>query len=284
MQKRRIKSRRGNSTDEVLNITPSVSFTAAEFPIRQVAMAVSISGLEELQNAGKEQAIDLLESRIEVAQDEFRNGLSYDVYSDGALTNQIGGLQAAVPADPTTGTYGGINRASWDFWQNQRYRAITDGGAAVSAANIYQYMTQLYVRCTRGNDRPDLAVFDNNLWIAYNQSLHAIQRITNTDSDVGKAGFMSLKFMDMDIVMDGAFQGTTQQATYSGIPVGGAPASTGWFLNSKYIKWRPHRNRNMDVLDPDRFSVNQDAMVRLIGWAGNMTLRAALFHGILTNT
>jgi hypothetical protein len=31
----------------------------------------------------------------------------------------------------------------------------------------------------------------------------------------------------------------------------------------------------MVPLDPDRFSVNQDAMIRLIGWAGNMTLSNA---------
>ena len=37
---------------EVLNISPSQIFTAATFPIRQAAVAVSVSGLEELQNAG----------------------------------------------------------------------------------------------------------------------------------------------------------------------------------------------------------------------------------------
>jgi len=49
---------------EVLNIQPSDVFTAAEFPIRQAAVAVSISGLEMLQNSGRERVIDLLESRI----------------------------------------------------------------------------------------------------------------------------------------------------------------------------------------------------------------------------
>jgi hypothetical protein len=38
----------------------------------------------------------------------------------------------------------------------------------------------------------------------------------------------------------------------------------------------------MVPLDPDRFSVNQDAMIRLIGWAGNMTLSNAFLQGVLT--
>jgi hypothetical protein len=34
-----------------LNISPSAVFSAAEFPIRQAALAISISGLEEIQNS-----------------------------------------------------------------------------------------------------------------------------------------------------------------------------------------------------------------------------------------
>ena len=271
---------------EALNISPSDVFTAAEFPIRQAAVAVSISGLEMLQNSGKEAVIDLLESRIENAEDTFKNGLAYDVYSDGTQTGQIGGLQSLVSTSPTSGTVGGIDRATWVFWRNGKYSAATDGGAALSSANIYQYMTNLYVTLVRGPDRPDLIVADNNSWVAYNQSLHAIQRITDENSSTAKAGFMSLKFMDSDVVLDGGYQGSTSDGSTFGssgsAAVGGAPASTMYFLNTKHIFWRPHRDRNMVPLDPDRFSVNQDAMVKLIGFAGNMTLSNAFLQGVLT--
>lgn len=273
---------------ELLNIQPAELFTSAEFPIRQAAVAVSISGLEMLQNAGEEQSIDLLASRIEYAEKTFKNGMSYDVYSDGTQPSQIGGLQAMLPFDPSVGIYGGIDRGDWDFWRNQLFRAITDGGAPLNPANIYAYMTILYTRCTRGSDRPDLMVSDNNVWVVYNQSLHAIQRNTNVDSDVGKAGFLNVKFNDSDVVLDGAYQGTTGDGNNFGPggvgAVGGAPASTLWMANTDYNFWRPHRDRNMEPLDPNRFSVNQDAMVKLIGWAGNMTASAMLFSGVLRNT
>ena len=61
---------------------------------------------------------------------------------------------------------------------------------------------------------------------------------------------------------------------------GGAPTNSMYFLNTNYIMYRPHRDRNMVPLDPDRFSVNQDAMVKLIGWAGNMTLSNARLQGV----
>jgi len=95
-----------------------------------------------------------------------------------------------------------------------------------------------------------------------------------------------LKYNTADVVLDGGFQGFSTDPlpyeTSAGTSaVGGAPANTMYMLNTKYIHWRPHARRNMVPLDPDRFSVNQDAMVKLIGWAGNMTTSAPRFNGVL---
>jgi hypothetical protein len=281
------KQFRDNTIDEVLNIQPSDVFTAAEFPIRQAAVAVSISGLEMLQNSGRERVLDLLESRIKNAEKTFMNGLSYDFYSDGSQTAQIGGLQFLVASSPSTGIVGGIDRATWSFWQNQVFAATATGGAAISAANAYSYMLQLYTKLVRQQDRPDLWLASDVAWRAYNESLHAIQRITSTDNDLAKAGFMNLKFMDSDVVLDGGFQGTTSDGNNFGAAgigaVGGIPSAVNFYaLNTDYIYWRPHKDRNMVPLDPDRFSVNQDAMVKLIGVAGNMTVSNSFLQGVMT--
>src|SRR5215469_5730079 len=130
---------------QTLNIAPSQVFTAAEFPIRQAAVAVSISGLEELQNSGEEAIIDLLESRIMNAEDTFMNGLSQGVYGDGTVTNSVGGLQLLVASSPTTGVVGGIDRSQWTFWQNQTWSAATNGGAVLSSSTILQQMDSLWV-------------------------------------------------------------------------------------------------------------------------------------------
>ena len=53
---------------EALNISPSDVFTAAEFNYAQAAVAISISGLEQLQNSGPEAILDLLENRISSAE------------------------------------------------------------------------------------------------------------------------------------------------------------------------------------------------------------------------
>ena len=236
-----------------------------------------------LQNSGKEQQIDLLEARIDNAEKTFVNGISYDIYSDGSQPNQIGGLQALISSSPTTGIVGGIDRSVWPFWQNIKYSSTTDGGTAATSANIQTYMNRVILQLVRGRDAVDLIVADTNYYRLFLESLQAIQRISGDGSGDAGAGFTSLKYYgggrSTDVVLDGGFQGFAGDT----IAPGGAPANTMFFLNTDYLYYRPHSDRDMRPLDPDRFSVNQDAMVKLIGWAGNMTLSNARLQGVLVN-
>jgi hypothetical protein len=257
---------------ETLNIAPNSPISAAQFSIAQYASAVTISGLEMLQNSSKEAIIDLLEGRVQVAEGQLMNRIQTDIYGDGTGNGgkNLTGLAAAVADSPSTGVYGGINRATWSFWQNQAFSGVTNGGAAVSAANIQSYMTQLAIKLVRGQDKADLIVADNNYYSLYVNSLQAIQRVTSVDE--GAAGFASLKFYgggtSADVVLGG---GIGSQAT----------ANHMWFLNTNYIYFRPHTDRNFAPIGGERQSVNQDAVVKLIGWAGNMTSSGPQFSGVL---
>ena len=51
--------------------------------------------------------------------------------------------------------------------------------------------------------------------------------------------------------------------------------------NTKYLFFRPHADRNFVPIGGERQSVNQDAIVKLIGWAGNMTSSGPRFCGVL---
>lgn len=253
---------------EVLDISPSDVFTAAEFEWKQVAVAVSISGLEELKNSGKERQIDLITSRVANAERTFINNMSTDVYSNGTADGgkQVGGLQLLVADDPTTGTVGGIARATWSFWRNKLYSFAAEPGAPTpSATTIQAAMNQLWLRTVRNQDKADLIVADNNYYTFYWSSLQANQRFM--DDNMAQAGFQTLKFQTADVVFDGGIGGA-------------APSNHMYFLNTNYIHYRPHVDRNMVPLDPDRFAVNQDAMVKLIAWAGNMTLSNASLQGV----
>jgi hypothetical protein len=257
---------------EVLNIAPNSPVSAAQFSITQYASAVTMSGLEMLQNSSKEQIIDLLEGRIRVAEAQLMNRIDTDIYLDGTGNGgkNLTGLAAAVPDAPTSGTYGGIDRATWSFWQSQKYSGTTDGGAAVSQANIIQYMTALAIKLVRGNDKADLIVADNTYYSLYVNALQAIQRVTS-EQEAG-SGFASLKF----------YGGGTSADVVLGGGIGAhATAAHMWFLNTKYMFLRPHKDRNFVPIGGERQAVNQDAIVKLIGWAGNMTCSGAQFNGVL---
>lgn len=255
---------------DLLPVAAQDVISAAQYDIKQAACPVIISGLDQLQNSGKERIIDLLEARVSVAEASMANLLAQGIYSDGtgAGGKQVDGLAKQVIANPTAGVVGGIDRATWAFWRNQKFTAVADGGGATTAANIQTYFNQLWAKLVRGMDRPDLIIVDNAYWGLYMGSLQAIQRFTSADD--AKLGFVSVKYMDADVVLDGGIGGFM-------------PAKTAYFLNTKYLHYRPHRDRDMVPLSPgQRYSVNQDAAVQILAWAGNLTSSGLQFQGIMT--
>jgi hypothetical protein len=254
---------------EVLNISPAEVISASQWPFKQAAVAVSITGLEDLQNSGSEQIIDLMDARMNVAEASIENLIATGIYSDGTGTNgkQVTGLQSMVVAAPSTGIVGGIDRATWAFWQNKVTDFSSDLGASASSTTIMAGFNALYAKTSRGSDVVDLIMLDNKFWSFYMASLQVLQRFP-ASPDLANLGFVTAKYMNADVVLDGGIGG-------------GIPASTGYFLNTKYLFYRPHSRRNFSAIGDERMSTNQDAIVRLIGWAGNMTASGLQFQGIL---
>jgi hypothetical protein len=194
-----------------------------------------------------------------------QNLVAGGIYSDGTGSGgkEITGLNAAVPLAPGTGVYGGIDRLTWTFWRNK----FKD---SANVTTLLADMNGLWASLVRGMDRPDLIVEDNVVWSAYVAALQTQQRFASMEGG-GTAGFgfPSIKFMDADMVLDGGIGGF-------------CPAGTGFFLNTKYIHYRPHSARNFVPLSPNRrYSINQDAEVQIMAWAGNLTCSGAQFQGRL---
>ena len=210
--------------------------------------------------------IDLVKARVEVAEATMMNNLSLDVYSDGTADGgkQINGLQALVSTGPNTGMVGAINRSSYAFWRNQ----LETGTAALTSSTIVPAMNQLWVKQVRNMDKPDLIASGNGFYTAYLESLQDNQRFT--DKKTAGAGFQNVMFISAPVVLDGGLGGA-------------CPTDRMYFLNCKYLHWRPHSDRNMVPISPDRHSTNQDATIKLIGWAGNLTMSNASLQGVLRN-
>lgn len=251
---------------DTITYTEKQLFTAAEYNMKLCAVPVGISGEDLLKNSGKEQVFDLFTAKIENAAKTMENVFAAAVYGDGTGSNgkEIGGLRLLVADTPTTGTVGGINRATAGnaFWRNQSSTVA----AATFDSDPYKAMNSMYLACSRNTDKPDLIVTDDTMYAAYENSLQAQQRFS--DAKLANAGFTTLKFKGADVIYDGGHGGH-------------CPANHMYFLNTNYLYLRPHRDRNMKVIGGERMAINQDAIYKILGWAGNMTMSNASVQGVL---
>ena len=251
---------------DVLNVGASDVITAAEYQWRQIAINVVASGLELRTNSGESKIINLVKSRMKNAMRTFKNNFSADMYSDGTLPNQIGGLQALV-ADTGAGTVGGIDSATWTFWKNivQSAAAPLQGGGAIapSATTIEGLMLPLWLALVRGDDHPDLIVADNNYFTFFENSQTSLKRYTSADEAQG--GFLSLKYKNADVIFDGG---------------SGIPANRMYFLNTDYLEMVTHKDANLTVMDEMK-PYNQDAAVVPILWMGNLVCSNRSLQGLV---
>lgn len=244
---------------ETLNTTPQEVFDAAEYDWKQLAGTVSISGLEEVKNSGKEAIINLLDARISNLRKSLRNTASTAIYADGTGSSgkELGGLQLLIDDDPTaSATVGGINQNTYSFWRNQ-YSA----SAATSAGNILSRMNTMWLSCIRGTDKPDFIAADDDMYTYFEASLQQNQRFS--DASLAAAGFESLKYKTADVFYDDQ-----------------CPDKHMYFVNTDYLFLRPHKARQFVPLD-DRNSLNQDAKVIPVVWAGNMTCSNRSLQGVI---
>jgi len=251
---------------DILNTAQSDVLTAAEFQWRQIAIHVIASGRELRINNGPEAIVKLAKARVRNAQHSFANNFSFDMYSDGTLSNQIGGLQLLV-SDAGTGTVGGIDSSTWSFWQNkvQSAAAPLQGGGAItpSATTIESLMLPLWMALTRGNDTPDLIISSDDYFQFYEASQVSLKRYV--DQDMAQGGFLSMRYKSANVVFDGN---------------SGCPAAHMYFLNTKYLELVAHTDANLTVVEDQR-PFNQDGSVTPILWMGNMTVTNRMLQGVL---
>lgn len=242
--------------------------TSVKYPYQQVALHVTASGRELRMNSGKEQMINLVKARKENALRTAANNFSVDIYSDGALTNQINGLANLIQTNGQ-GTVGGINAATWAFWRNQfKEMTGTNTAAAPSVANAASMkadMNALWLSLNRGADKPDLIVMTHDFYSLFELGEQQLQRYA--DSDLAQAGFTSLKYKSADVIFDDNtnFATTREQA---------------YFLNTDYLKLVQHAEAQW-TMDGEKTPVNQDAVVIPMYWMGNMVVTNRSLQGIL---
>ena len=230
---------------DTLNVGQSTVLTAAKYDWVMAAVHVAASGEELRKNAGRSQMIDLVQARVNNARRTAANMMSIDLFSSGALTNQMGGLGAIVTSDGT-GTVGGINSSTYTFWANQ-FREIASSNAWTKST-IKGEMNALWLNTMRGADVPNLIISTNDFYAAFWESLQDLARYNDpTTSSKAVAGYPALKYVTADVVND-----VNSNFTATGEKM--------YFLNLEYLQLCVHREANWTQMD-DKISSNQDAVI-----------------------
>lgn len=251
---------------DVLNTQQSDVFSAVEFQWKQIALNVVASGRELRINSGDSAIIKLAKSRLTNAMNTYQNNFTVDLYSDGSLTNQIGGLQSLV-ADAGTGIVGGINSTTYTWWKNtvQSAAAALQGGTvSVSDTTMENdMMLPLWMRLTRGADSPKIIIMSDDYYRFFEKGQTSYKQYVNVND--AEAGMQNLKYKTATVFFEG-----------NGI----IPAAHGYFLNTDYLKLVAHSDANLTVQDQVS-PHNQDGVIIPILWMGNMVVTNRALQGVM---
>lgn len=253
---------------DTLNTNASDVLTSVKYPYQQIALHVTASGRELRMNMSEERMINLVKARKDNALRTAANQFSIDVYSSGALSNQINGLANLIQT-AGTGTVGGIDSSTYTWWRN-KFREMTGTNIAASpsvanAVTMKGDMNNLWLALNRGADRPDLIVMTHDFYSLYEVGEQDKQRYA--DSDLAKAGFTTLKYKSADVIFDD----NTNFAT---------TGERAYFLNCDYLYLVQHREAKWTP-DEEKKPINQDAVVIPIYWMGNLVCTNRALQGIL---
>lgn len=235
---------------------------ASEWDWAQLGAFIYLTGREKIMNRSTAEAIDLVTARLAAAQATLTNLTGSALYSDGSQQNELAGLQHIVPLDPTVSTtVGGINAGTGEgaeWWQN------STSTISLATVGIQTGMNQLYLDVKRGGDKVDLITADYINYELYWNSLQLIQRIQQAQS--ADAGYQELFFNGAPVLADDQ-----------------APASTMYFLNTKYLKLKCAPDRKWTP-DTKRLIDNADYEVTPVWFAGQMVCSNRERQGILRTT
>lgn len=199
--------------------------TTAFYAWAEIGGAISISRLEERQNAGEGRLINLLEKKIvqaEMTMTEVLNGNLLQGAVSGATfvpeTSTAGNL-GLLPmgyflrfenaTDPTVGgDVGNISNASNDWWRHRTssFAGSNDTGNdfsnnVTSYAGLKVNLHRMQNFCGRGaGGSPDLAIGDQVSWETYSNALD--EQVRYTDTAMADMGFDSVKLRGATFIWD----------------------------------------------------------------------------------
>ncbi len=242
---------------------------------KMVAVPISLTMEEILNNEGENQIHDILETYMEAAEGSLVDAMDEAIHSDGTGDGgkQLTGMAGAVPVSPSTaGVYGGIDRNTYSLWRTSSFDANSDFptiGTQVNSTTIRPMLSRIIGQRSRNTRAADLLIMSEDHYWAYDAATVNIQRIAREGS-LASLGFSSIEYVGggrrAEIVLASGLNNNM-------------PANTTYGLETASLRLRYNANRNFDKLfeGDGQKPINQDAIAQFLGWMGELTLINPLF-------
>lgn len=256
---------------DTLNIAQTDEFTTVAYSMSRVVGSLIISDQEEDENQGKAQIFKIIQGKIMALDESISRQFATYHTSVGAGTDP-NGLGNLIPADPTTGTVGGINLATESQFRSSSY----DFAGTLTPENIEEAFDDIIeLDLNRTNDgqqspKPTCIFAGRNIYRMHKAAARDKQQIQLDSTGTGK------KLVNLGIV------GTT----HNGLPLmfdEKLGANVAYFVNDAYLTLHILRNTNMRVkklIAP----WNMDATGRRVVWEGQLcSWRMYRTHAYMTN-
>lgn len=260
---------------DFLDNPPIDLFNDAYWTPKMVAVPISLTMEEILNNEGENQIHDIFRSYINAAERALVDAMDEALHSDGTGDGgkQLTGMAGAVPVSPSTaGTYGGIDRNTYALWRTSSFDAHSDFsaiGTQVTSTTVRPMLNSIMAQRARNTRAADLLVMSQEHYFAYDAATVNVQRIAKEGS-LASLGFSSLEYIGggrrAEIVLASGLNNNM-------------PSNTTYGLETDSICLRVNPGRNFGKLFPGEGQrpINQDAIAQFIGWMGEMTLINPLF-------
>lgn len=225
--------------------------TRAEVDWKQIHETVLLSRADINKNSGDMQILNLLKSKIEIAQFRMKSKLADGVYSDGTTnTEAFNGLQQIIHA---SGTYAGLAISDiLDEDGNNAWVSYINSNSGTNRALSLRLIQQAQGKATYDADKPTMAVCRQNVLDEVIALLAPHQRLM-TDDKMSKMGFEGvLKYNGIPWLVDSHME-----------------ANAVYFLNENHFKLYVHAQEDMRVQKFDQLE-NQNGIKHRVLLMGNV--------------
>ncbi len=289
---------------DVIDTTPQDGMTTAFYEWAEIAGSISISRLEERQNAGEGRMLNLLEQRTKQAEMSIAEKLNNDLILGTANTNTFvpdistGGRYGVLPlayflrkanaTDPLVGgNVGNIAAATYSWWRAKSAvfdSATLDTGNSFALSvstwkGVAKGLKTMYNYCSRGSGgSPDLCVATQEVYEEYENSLDDKIRYSNTK--MADMGFDTIKIKGATMLWDEQVPNIDDgyEPSHASYATSGKQGSA-FFINTKFYKLIIDSQTDL-ITTPFMEPENQTVKTAKILFMGNAAVFNMRKHGV----